>query len=457
MVSRVLVANRGEIAVRIVRACRDLGIPSVAAYSSADADSLAVRLADDAVHIGPAPAARSYNNIPALLYACARTGADAVHPGCGFLSEDPIFATACAEVGITFIGPSVEHITTMGDKVAARAAMRAAGVPVLPGSAGPVAGLGEAAELAARIGYPVAVKAVAGGGGRGITVATGPDELATAYHGTRDLARTLFQDDRVYLERYLTDARHVEIQVLADQHGHVVHLGERDCSTQRRHQKLVEESPSPSLDPGLHAELCAVVVRAAEAIGFHSAGTFEFLVDAHGAYFMEMNTRLQVEHPVTEQRYGIDLVEWMIRIAAGERLTIGQDDLRPAGHAIEARINAEDVLRDWAGSSGRIGDLRLPAGPGIRVDTHVFDGYVVPPFYDSLLAKVIAFGPTRAVALGRLDRALREFQCSGVTTNVDFHRNLLCHPEFVSGRYRLDIVESVLAASPDHERTDSDA
>ncbi|GIG91753.1 acetyl-CoA carboxylase biotin carboxylase subunit [Plantactinospora endophytica] len=446
MVNRVLICNRGEIAVRIIRACRDLGLESVQVYSTADRDSLAVQLADHSVHIGPGPVARSYTNIPAILYAAAKSGADAVHPGCGFVSEDPVFAASCRGVGLTFVGPAAEHIALMGDKVAARAAMRAAGVPVLPGSDGTVDSLGDAVTVAGEIGFPLIVKAVAGGGGRGIAVVHQAEDLPLAYETTRSAARTLFADDRVYLERYLPAARHIEVQVLADGYGTVLHLGERDCSVQRRHQKLVEESPSPALDPELRERLCAAAVAGARDIGYVSAGTFEFLVAPDGAaYFMEMNTRLQVEHPITEVRTGIDIVAWMIRIAAGEKLELSQSDVRFDGHSIEARINAEDVARDWAGSTGRVHGLRMPAGPGVRVDSHLYDGYVVPPFYDSLLAKVVTHGATREEALDRLDRALAEYRSAGVTTNVDFHRRLLRHPGFRSGDYQLGVVESVLA------------
>ncbi|MEV4015102.1 acetyl-CoA carboxylase biotin carboxylase subunit [Nonomuraea angiospora] len=442
---RILVSNRGEIAVRIVRTCRDLGIASVVAHSSADRDSLAVQLADESVHIGPEQARRSYNNIPALLYACAKTGADAVHPGCGFLAEDPLFAAACGEVGVTFIGPSPKHIALMGNKIDARAAMRAGGVPVLPASDGTVDSAYEAAEVAARIGFPLIVKAVAGGGGRGMKVVHEAAGLIPGYEATRATARTLFQDDRVYLEKYVPEGRHIEVQILADSYGNVVDLGERDCTVQRRHQKLVEESPAPSLTDDLRARLRRVAVAGAESIGYVSAGTFEFIVTRDGEpYFIEMNTRLQVEHPITEERCGLDLVEWMIRIARGEALPFDQRDVELAGHALEVRINAEDAGRDWAGSTGRVHGLRLPAGPGIRVDSHLYEGYVVPPFYDSLLAKIIATGPTREVALRRMDRALREFRCDGVVTNADFHRTLLRDPGFRSGDYRLGIVESLL-------------
>jgi acetyl-CoA carboxylase biotin carboxylase subunit len=444
----VLVANRGEIALRIVRTCRELGLRSVVAHSTVDRDSLAVRLADGAVCVGPGPAARSYRNIPALLYACARAGADALHPGYGFLAEDSRLAAACREVGVTFIGPPAECIALMGDKIAARSAMRAAGVAVVPGSAGALSGPAEAAEVAAEIGYPVLLKAAAGGGGRAIAAVGGAAELAGAWAATSAAAQSLFADDRLYLEKCLRGARHVEIQVLADAGGSVVHLGERDCSVQRRRQKLVEESPSPALDPAVLDQLCATAVRGAQAIGYVSAGTMEFLVDADGsAHFIEMNTRLQVEHPVTEARTGLDLVEWMIRVAAGQRLPFGQPEVRLVGHAIEARINTEDVSRDWLGCSGRITALELPGGPGVRVDSHAFAGYVVPPHYDSLLAKIVVSAPTRAGAVARLERALAEFRCAGVATNVDFHRTLVRTPAFRSGRYQLDIVDRVLAGA----------
>lgn len=447
MYDSVLVCNRGEIAVRIIRTCREMGIRSIAAYSAADRDSLPVRLADDTVCLGPGPAGRSYSCIPAVLYACAHAGADAVHPGYGFLSEDPVFAAACAEAGIAFIGPPVGVLSMMGDKLAARAAMRAVGVRVLPGSDGPLTQPRAAAAVAGEIGYPVVLKAAAGGGGRGIAVVHGEAELAAALDATRKAARSLFGDDRVYLEKFLPGARHVEVQVLADAHGHVVHLGERDCSVQRRRQKLVEESPSPGLAAPLRDELCQAAVSAARGTGFSGVGTVEFLLSTTGeAYFIEMNPRIQVEHPVTELRSGVDLVEWGIRVAAGERLTFTQADVRLAGHAIEARVNAEDTARDWAGSAGRITAMVLPGGPGVRIDTHAYAGYVVPPYYDSLLAKVVVIGDTRAHALRRLDRALAEFHCEGVVTNVDFHRRLVREPDFVSGRYRLDIADRLIPA-----------
>jgi acetyl-CoA carboxylase, biotin carboxylase subunit len=444
---KVLVCNRGEVAVRIVRSCRELGVRTVAVYSTADRDSLVVRMADEAVCVGPGPVGHSYLNIPAMLYACAKTGADAVHPGYGLLSEDAVFAASCEAAGVRFIGPPAPLIALMGDKIAARVAARDAGLPVLPGSDGPVADAREAARIAAGVGYPVVLKAAAGGGGRGITLVREPEELAEAYAGTRAAARTTFHDDRVYVEKFLTAARHIEVQVLADGYGNVVHLGERDCSVQRRRQKLVEESPSPSpsMTDELRGTLCGGAVAAAKSMGFISAGTLEFLVDSDGApYFIEMNTRMQVEHPVTELRTGVDIVACMVRIAAGEHMAITQADVVLDGHAIEARINAEDPVRDWAGSCGRITELLLPGGFGVRVDTHAFAGYEVPPYYDPLLAKIIVSGHNRDIAVRRLERALAEFHCAGVTTNADFHRALVHHPDFRYGDYGLDVVQSVL-------------
>jgi acetyl-CoA carboxylase, biotin carboxylase subunit len=443
--STLLVANRGEVAVRIVRACRDLGIRSVAAYSEADRDSLAVRLADDAVCIGAAPAAKSYLNVPAILYACARSGADAVHPGYGFLAEDADFALACEQVGVTFVGPSSSVISLMGDKIAARTAMHAAGVPISPGSPGALGDVAEALDRAAQVGYPVLLKASAGGGGRGLRRVDSPAEMPLALLELRDAARSLFQDDRVYLEKFVTAARHVEVQVLADRHGTVVHLGERDCSIQRRHQKLVEESPSTALDDTQRAEICAAAVRGAEAISYSSAGTMEFLVGADGRFaFMEMNTRVQVEHPVTEMRTGVDIVGWMIRIAAGEPLDFGQPDVQQRGHVIECRINTENVARNWAGSFGRVTRFVPPTGNSVRVDTHCFSGYVMPPYYDPLLAKIVVAGPSRDDALRRMSRALGELECTGVDTTRDFHRQLMRHPVFAAGVHRLDFVDRYL-------------
>jgi acetyl-CoA carboxylase biotin carboxylase subunit len=442
MFDRILICNRGEIAVRIIRACRELGISTAVAYSAADRDSRAVQLADAAVCVGPGPSARSYLNVPALIHAVGKVGADAVHPGYGFLSEDAHFAEICANLGIIYVGPSPEVIRAMGDKTRARAMMAAAGMPVPAGIERPLRDLAEAAERADTVGYPVIIKAAAGGGGRGMAMVRRPEELAEAFEAVRNTARTVFLDERVYLEKFVEDARHVEIQILADRHGTVLHLGERDCSIQRRRQKLLEESPSPLLPEELRARMAEVSVAGARSIGYTSAGTMEFLVDPDGGfYFMEMNTRIQVEHPVTEMRTGIDLVAWMIRIAAGERLPFTQDDIRPTGHAIECRVNSEDVLRDWAGSFGRLDRFALPAGPGVRVDTHAYPGYRVPPYYDSLLAKVIVHAASREEAIRRMDRALAEFDCTGVTTTVPFHRELLNHPTFHAGQHRIDFVE----------------
>jgi acetyl-CoA carboxylase biotin carboxylase subunit len=443
--NKLLVCNRGEIALRIIRTCRDLGIATVAVYSEADRESRAVRLANESVCVGPAPAAKSYLNVPAIIYACARTGADAVHPGYGFLSEDPFFAEVCAEAGITFIGPPADVITLMGDKAAARRTMAAAGLPVCPGVDRPMVGIAEASELAGKIGYPVIIKAVAGGGGRGMKVVWDNAGLSAAYVEVQRAARTAFRDDRIYLEKFISSARHVEVQVLGDQHGAVVHLGERDCSIQRRQQKLVEESPSTALDPELRERMGKAAVAGARTVGYHSAGTMEFLLDRAGNfYFMEMNTRIQVEHPVTEIRAGLDLVEWMLRVAAGEALPFTQRDITLTGHSIECRINAEDPANDFTGSFGVLHRFTPPGGPRVRIDTHAYAGYKVPPHYDSLLAKVIAHGRTRAEAIATMTRALAEFDCAGIATTIPFHRQLMTHPEFVAGTHRLDFVQAHL-------------
>ncbi|MGW5053094.1 acetyl-CoA carboxylase biotin carboxylase subunit [Actinokineospora sp. NPDC004072] len=447
MVDKILVCNRGEIAVRVIRACRELGIPSVIAYSTADRDSRAVALADEAVCVGPGPSPRSYLNVPALIHAAEKTGADAVHPGYGFLSEDAQFAAVCQDLGITFIGPPPEVITAMGDKTNARRAMAAAGLPLPSGSEEPLSGPTEALERAAAIGYPVILKAAAGGGGKGMQVVRRAEDLPAALAEVQQTARTIFLDDRVYLERFVTGARHVEVQVLGDHHGSIVHLGERDCSIQRRQQKLVEESPSTVLSPRLREEICAAAVAGAAAAGYRSAGTVEFLVAGDEFYFMEMNSRIQVEHPVTEVRSGIDLVAWMIRVASGEPLAFTQADIALSGHAIECRINSEDAARDWAGSFGRLERFVPPAGPGVRVDTHGFPGYQIPPYYDSLLAKVIVHADSREEALARMDRALAEFDCAGVSTTIGFHRELMSHATFRAGTHRLDFVDRYLTES----------
>jgi len=441
-ISTVLVANRGEIAVRIVRACGGLGLRSVVAHSSADAGSRAVELADDAVCVGPPAARDSYLSAAGMLYACARSGADAVHPGYGFLSEDAYFAEACADVGITFIGPPPAVLRLTGDKLAARRRIAEAGLPVLPGSDAPLAAEREARALAAEIGFPVIFKAATGGGGKGIMVARDVDEAGAAFTQVQQDARRTCLSDDVFAERFVTQARHVEVQVLADWTGRVVHLGERDCTIQRRRQKLVEETPSPSIVADLRDRLCALAVAAAEAVGYRGAGTVEFLVDRDGAIsFCEINPRIQVEHCVTEQAFGVDLVAAMIRVAAGEPLPFRQEELRSRGHTIECRINAEDPAREWAAATGRVIEFHPPSGPHVRVDTHAHDGFLVGPFYDSLLAKVIVTGSDREQALRCMRRALGEFRCSGVATNLDFHRELMGHPVFRAGDHELDFLE----------------
>jgi acetyl-CoA carboxylase biotin carboxylase subunit len=444
---KILICNRGEIALRIIRTCRDMGVRTVQVHSKADADSRPVQLADEAILIGPAPASRSYLHIPSIIHACLMTGADAVHPGYGFLSQDAYFAEICAENGITFIGPPPGVMEAMADKSAARRLMAEAGLPVPAGTDKPLVNLEDARERAERIGYPVILKASAGGGGRGMQVVWHRGALAEAFAQVRSTAQSVFKDDRVYVEKFISQARHVEIQVLADRHGNVLHLGERDCSIQRRQQKLIEESPSTFIDGDLRRRMGEAAVRAARSIGYQSAGTIEFLVDADRAfYFLEMNTRIQVEHPVTEMTTGLDIVELMIRVAAGEPLPIRQEDVRPRGHAIECRINAEDPARDWAPSAGMITRFIPPGGPRVRVDTHAHDGYTVPPYYDSLLAKVIVHGRDRQEALDRMLRALGEFTCDGVKTTIPFHQALLRHPVFRSGEYSLDFLEKHMAA-----------
>lgn len=442
MLRKILVANRGEIAVRIIRACHELGIQAVAAYSEADRESLAVRMADEAICIGPPAPAKSYLNAPALISAALVSDCDAIHPGYGFLSENPYFAESCAQCGITFIGPSADSIKRMGDKSLAKQAMKQAGLPLVPGTENPLVSVEEAQELADEIGYPVLLKAVAGGGGRGMRVVHHPDELARAFATARGEAETAFGRGDLYMEKYLPTVRHVEIQVLADQHGNALHLGERDCSLQRRHQKVVEEGPSPALTPALRAKMGEAALHGVREIGYYNAGTMEFLLDPQGHfYFMEMNTRLQVEHPVTEWLTGLDLVKWQIRIAAGERLTLTQDDIKIRGHSIECRINAEDATRDFLPAGGTI-DLYLPpGGPGVRVDSHLYSGYRTPTNYDSMLAKIIVWGETRMEAIERMRRALSECVINGITTTLPFQLQMMHEPAFVSG----DVATNTLA------------
>jgi acetyl-CoA carboxylase, biotin carboxylase subunit len=428
---KILIANRGEIALRVLRACHDLGVRAAVAYSDADRDSLPVRLADEAVCIGPGPAAKSYNSIPAVISAALLTGCDALHPGYGFLAENPYLAEICEQVGVTFIGPRPNVIETMGNKAEARTLMKQAGVPIVPGSDGPVENLGAARQVAKRIGYPVIVKAVAGGGGRGMRVVRNEDELVRALPMAQAEADAAFGNGAVYLERFVEQPRHVEVQILADEHGTVLAVGERDCSIQRRHQKLVEEAPAPNLPARTRDALLKAAVKGAKAAGYTNAGTLEFLVDAHGnAYFMEMNTRIQVEHPVTEMTTGIDLVAWQIRIAAGQRLTVTPRDCEPRGHAIECRITAEDASDDFAPSVGTIETYVAPGGPGVRVDSHLYAGYTVPPFYDSLLGKVVVWGKDREEATARMERALTETVITGVPQTVSFLRSIVADDEF---------------------------
>jgi acetyl-CoA carboxylase biotin carboxylase subunit len=434
--AKILVANRGEIALRIMRACRELGIATVAVHSEADTESLHVKFADEAVCVGPPPGAQSYLDMKAILGACEVTGAEAIHPGYGFLAENADFAEICDAHHLTFIGPSADMMRKMGDKAEARRVMAAAGVPVIPGSDGVVEDEEEAVAAADAIGYPVMIKASAGGGGKGMRTAADREELLANIRLASTEAAGAFGSGAIYLERLMVDPRHVEFQVLGDCHGNVVHLGERDCSIQRRHQKLIEESPSPAVDSKLRREMGEAAKKGARGIGYESAGTIEFLLDARGDfYFMEMNTRIQVEHPVTELVTGVDLIKEQIKIAAGEPMTLAQDHLHLRGHAIECRINAEDPDRDFAPSPGRVTEFYVPGGPGIRVDTHVYAGYMIPPHYDSMIAKLLAYGNTREEAIARMRRALSEFVISGVATTIPFHETMMSDPDFLSGAF----------------------
>jgi len=443
MFHTVLVANRGEIALRVARTCREMGLRVAAVYSTEDRDSAVVRFADVAVCVGPGPARHSYLYLPAIMEAARHTGADAVHPGYGFLSEVADFADACESAGITFVGPPAAVIERLGDKSTARAAMAEAGLPLLPGTIEPVADAEAVAKVAADIGYPVIVKAVAGGGGRGMQVVTNPDDLPRQYREIRCTAQSLFGDDRVYVERYLPSARHVEVQVLCDRHGNGVHLGQRDCSVQRRRQKIIEESPAPGLPAELAEQMGQAAVRGLLAAGYAGAGTVEFLVDdQHRFYFMEVNCRIQVEHPVTELTYGVDLVREQLRVAAGEPLGLTQDDLAPRGVAVECRINAEDPARDFIPTPGQLTTLSLPAGPFVRVDTAAVAGGRISAAYDPLLAKVAVWAPDRPQALARMRRALAELTVEGpgVATNRDFLLTALDHPQFVAGTHDTSLV-----------------
>ena len=435
MFKKVLIANRGEIALRVIRACRELGLQTVAVYSEADRESLHVRFADDDVCIGPPPGRLSYLKIPNLIAAAEITGADAIHPGYGFLAENAEFADTCRASNITFIGPTGEQIRLMGDKATARRLAQDAGVPTVPGSPGTIDDPDQALVFAGEIGFPVIIKATAGGGGKGMRIAHDAEQFVQLFGLAQNEALAAFGNGSVYVEKYLEHPRHVEIQVLGDTHGKVVHLGERDCSVQRRHQKLIEESPSPALDGDLRRRMGDAAVALASNIGYLGAGTLEFLLDTDGKfYFMEMNTRIQVEHPVTEMVTSFDLVKEQIRIAAGEPISYLGDGTRLRGHAIECRINAEDPYRNFQPSPGLITAYHPPGGPGVRVDTHVYAGYTVPPYYDSLLAKVIVHGNTRQEALSRMGQALDSFILEGVTTTIPFLARVIRHPDFVRGQ-----------------------
>jgi acetyl-CoA carboxylase biotin carboxylase subunit len=440
MFGKILIANRGEIALRIHRACRELGIRTVAVHSTADADAMHVRLADESVCIGPPPAQQSYLNIPAIITACEISGAEAIHPGYGFLSENASFARIVEEHELAFIGPTPDHISIMGDKIAAKETMKRLGVPCVPGSDGAVGDLAAAREAADAIGYPGLIKAAAGGGGRGMKVARRPEDVGEAFQTARAEAKAAFGDDAVYLEKYLGRPRHIEIQVLGDGRGHAVHLGERDCSLQRRHQKVFEEAPSPIIDAGLRAEIGKTCADAMSELKYRGVGTIEFLYEDGQFYFIEMNTRLQVEHPVTELVYGIDLVREQIRVAAGHDLSVTQEMLVPRGWAMECRINAER-LPTFSPSPGRINAYHAPGGPGVRMDSAIYAGYAIPPYYDSLVAKLIVQGADRRDCLMRLDRALSELIVDGVDTTAPLFRALLESPEIQAGDYDIHWLE----------------
>jgi acetyl-CoA carboxylase, biotin carboxylase subunit len=442
MFKKILIANRGEIAVRVARACQELGIQAVAVYSEVDRSALHVLRADEAYLIGPASASESYLNIDRILEAAARSGAEAIHPGYGFLSENSGFARACSDAGIKFIGPTPDSIEIMGSKTRARKRMQEAGVPVVPGSRGAVSSLEEAREAAASLGYPVMLKAAGGGGGKGMRLVADDEELPSALDSARSEAERAFGDSEVYLEKAIQNPRHIEMQILADEHGNVVYLGERECSLQRRHQKVLEESPSPAANAEMRGRMGEVAVKAAEAVAYANAGTIEFLAGADGDfYFLEMNTRLQVEHPVTEQVSGLDLVHWQILISSGEKLPFGQQDVRLRGHSIECRVYAEDPDNDYFPSPGTITQLSEPSGPGIRVDSGIYQGANVPLEYDPLLAKLIVYGESRRQAVGRLERALGEYVVGGVRTNLALFRRIVADRDFLEGNTDTGLLE----------------
>jgi acetyl-CoA carboxylase, biotin carboxylase subunit len=444
MFEKVLIANRGEIALRIHRACREMGIQTVAVHSTADADAMHVRLADESVCIGPASARESYLNIPAILSAASITNVDAIHPGIGFLSENATFAEMVEEHGFTFIGPTPEHIRIMGDKVTAKKTVMEQGLPVVPGSDGPVTTLEEAEAVAHSVGYPVLIKAAAGGGGKGMKVARNPDQIKEAYQLARGEARAAFGNDEVYLEKYLGRPRHIEIQLLADTHGHCVHFGERDCSVQRRHQKVIEEAPSPALTVEQRAFIGNLAAKTTAAIGYRGVGTMEFLYEDGQFYFIEMNTRLQVEHTISEMITGVDLVREQIRVAAGEPLGYGQSDIRFEGHAIECRVNAENP-ETFIPSPGKIDGYHAPGGLGVRVDSALYDGYRVPSHYDSLIAKLVVHGTTRNECLMRLRRSIEEYVIGGIQTTLPLHSRIIAEQAFKDGDYDIHWLEQLMA------------
>jgi acetyl-CoA carboxylase biotin carboxylase subunit len=445
MFSKILIANRGEIALRIVRACRELGIRSVAVYSEADINSLHVRFADEAICIGQAASSNSYLNIPAIISAAEITDVEAIHPGYGFLAENPHFAEICESCKITFIGPTPENIRLMGDKMAARTTMQKAGLPIVPGSTSIVKNKEEALKTSKAIGYPVIIKAAAGGGGRGMRICHNDLTLISSLMTAQAEAEANFGNPNCYIEKYIEEPRHIEIQILADKYNHVVHLGERDCSIQRRHQKLLEESPSPAVNNKLRRRLGEMALRGVKTVGYVSAGTIEFLLDRYNNfYFMEMNTRIQVEHPVTEMVTAIDLIKQQIRIAAGEKLNLHQDNIQIKGHAVECRINAEDYENNFMPSPGKIETLNLPGGPGVRLDTHIYPGYEISPFYDSLLAKLITHGKNRQEAIKIMQRALNEFEITPIKTTIPFHLRLIENPLFLKGDISTHLVQQML-------------
>lgn len=444
MINKVLIANRGEIAVRIIRACREMGIETVAVYSKADETALHVQLADEAVCIGPAASKDSYLNMENMISATVISGADAIHPGFGFLSENARFAEVCRQCHITFIGPSPELIHQMGNKSEARKTMMEAGVPVVPGTKEPVYRAGKAKKMADDMGYPVMIKASSGGGGKGMRISRGPEDFEENFQTAQMESVSSFNDDAMYIEKYIESPRHIEFQILGDAYGNVIHLGERDCSIQRRHQKVLEESPSPAIDEALREKMGQTAIRAAKAVGYESAGTIEFLLDKHkNYYFMEMNTRIQVEHPVTEFVTNVDLIKSQIRIASGEPLNIRQEDIEFKGHAIECRINAENPVQNFRPSPGKIERLHLPGGKGIRVDTAVYAGYTIPPYYDSMIAKLIVLGKSRNEAIKKMKSALSEFIVDGIDTNIDFQMEIMNHRKFQSGNFSTDFIEEM--------------